>query len=85
MFAETCFSSVYEGINEKGKEQVAMKFEKMEKKFNFLESEAFFLFNLKRFGIPKLISYGKNSSYNILIEELLGLSIGQIWNKKKSK
>ena len=83
--AETCFSSVYEGINEKGKEQVAMKFEKIAKQFNFLESEAFFLFNLKGFGIPKLISYGKNSSYNILIEELLGLSIDQIWNKKKIK
>ena len=40
--------------------------------------EAFFLFDLKGFGIPKIISFGKNNIYNILVEELLGLSLYQL-------
>jgi serine/threonine protein kinase len=41
------------------------------------------LFILKGFGIPKLISFGKNSFYNILVEELLGLSLKYLWDFKK--
>ena len=78
------FSNVYEGFNEKEKEEVAIKFEKRSN-FPLLESEAFYLFNLQGFGIPKFITYGKNKNYNILIEELLGNSIISLWKSKKNK
>ena len=83
LIASTHFGWLYEGINIKEKEPVAMKFEKKSSKYNLLESEAYILFYLKGFGIPKLISYGKSGPFNILIEELLGLSIQAIWNYKK--
>ena len=83
LIASTHFGYLYEGINIKTKEPVAIKFEKKASKFQLLESEAYMLFLLRGFGIPKLISYGKNSLFNILIEELLGLSIQAIWNNKK--
>ena len=76
---------LYEGFNEKNNEKVAMKFEKVKAKYNLLETEAYNLYNLKGFGIPKLISYGKSGLFNVLIEEFLGLSIGTIWNSKKNK
>ena len=80
----TSFSSVYEGININGKEPVCMKFES-KKKYVLLESEAYCLYNLKGFGIPKFITFGKNGLYNILIMELLGMSIYNIWDLKKIK
>ena len=83
LIAKTRFGWLYEGINIKDKESVAMKIEKRISKYNLLESEAYMLYLLKGFGIPKLISYGKSGSFNILIEELLGLSIQAIWNNKK--
>ena len=76
-----CF--LYEGINIKNKEPVAMKFEKIKGKYNLLESETYYLIYLKGFGIPKIITYGKNNYFNILIQELLGLSIHQIWKINK--
>ena len=83
LIASTHFGYLYEGINIKEKEPVAMKFERRISKFNLLESEAYFLFSLKGYGIPKLISYGKSGPFNVLIEELLGLSIHAIWNTNK--
>ena len=53
--------------------------------YNRLESEAYFLIYLKGFGIPKIITYGKTGLYNLLIEELLGLSIESYWKLKKNK
>ena len=76
---------MYEGINIKRNEPVAMKFEKRISKENLLESEAFLLFILKGFGIPKVITYGKSGLYNILIQELLGLSISDLWKLKKNE
>ena len=77
------FASVYEGINVKDKIPVAVKLEKRKSKYNVLKSEAFLLMNLKGFGIPKIISYGISGLYNVLIEELLGKSIGSIFNTIK--
>ena len=85
LIASTHFGYLYEGINIKENEAVAMKFERRISKYNLLESEAYFLFSLKGYGIPKLISYGKSGLFNVLIEELLGLSIQAIWNFKKFK
>ena len=78
------FAEVYEGINEKDNLPVAIKLENRRSKYNILESEAFYLMNLKGYGIPKLITYGYHSFFNVLIEELLGLSIGQIVDEMKS-
>jgi len=72
------FSSVYEGINKTNNTPVALKIEK-DKNPKYLETEAYFLINLKGFGIPKLISYGRSGTYNILIEELLGPDLESLW------
>ncbi len=85
LIVKTKYSFLYEGINIKRNEPVAMKFEKRISKENLLESEAFLLFILKGFGIPKVITYGKSGLYNILIQELLGLSISDLWKLKKMK
>ena len=74
---------VYKGVNIKNNEPVFFKFEKRNSKFNFLESEAYCLYNLKGFGLPKIISYGKVGLYNVLIEELLGTSLYNLWKLKK--
>ena len=79
------FASVYEGINVKENIPVALKLEKRKSKFIILESEAFLLMNLKGYGIPKIITYGHHGLYNVLIEELLGLSIGSIYDTIKSR
>ena len=76
------FSLVGEGINFLTKESVAMKFEE-KNIFNFLEIELFHLMKLQGFGIPKIISFGKNKKYNILIEELLGPGIDELFDLRE--
>ena len=63
----------------------ALKVEKISSTSNFLESEAYFLFSLQGFGIPKFISYGHNRNYNFLIEELLGKSLNDLFIENKIK
>ena len=77
------FSSVYEGINILTNESIAMKFEEVSK-YNLLETELFHLIELKGLGIPKIVSFGKNTLFNILIEELLGLSMRQLFDLNKN-
>ena len=62
-----------------------MKLEKIEGKYDLLESEAYFLLLLKGFGIPRLISFGKISNFKILVQELLGRSIYLVWYTKDFK
>ena len=81
LIAKTNISTIYKGINKITKEQVAMKFEKIGGKCNFLESEVYILLLLKGIGIPNVISYGKVMNYKVLIEELLGKSIYSIWKR----
>ena len=80
---KTSLSSIYEGINIKDNEPVAIKLEKNTSKMNLLESEAFFLFYLKGYGIPKIITYGKSGTLKVLVQELLGSSIHSLWESKK--
>ena len=75
----------YYGENIKNNEPVFMKIEKKNLKYNFLESEAYCLINLKGFGIPRIISYGKVGKYNILVEELLGKSLHELWKLRNIK
>ena len=74
-------ATVYKGVNEKESTPVAIKIEKKYNncKMKFLESEAYYLFYLKGFGIPKIISFGRFGFNYVLIEELLGESLGQIF------
>ena len=76
---------LYEGINEKENTPVAIKMEKRNKNSNILESEAYFLMNLRGYGIPKIITYGHHGLYNVLIEELLGLSIEKLLSSRRAK
>ena len=80
---KTNLSSIYEGINIKDNEPVAIKLEKKSSKLALLESEAYFLFYLKGYGIPKIITYGKSGLFKVLVEELLGLSINSLWEMRK--
>ena len=82
---KSAFSYVYQGINIKNKELVAIKLEDRIAMNNILESEAYILFNLKGIGIPNLISYGKNRKYNILVEELLGPTLNDLLKLRQIK
>ena len=55
LICKTPLSELYEGINIKDNELIAIKIEQQNKNknYNLLESEAYFLLNLKGFGIPK--------------------------------
>ena len=70
------FSNVYLSLNIKNKSYVAIKAEKkMQKGVELLESEAFLLYSLRGFGIPKVLTYGRTKTYNILVLPLLGKSL----------
>ena len=58
--------------------KVAVKLEEKTRTVHLLEKESNFLFLLNGVGIPKIISYGYNSQYFILIQELLGEDLSQI-------
>ena len=77
------FCLTYEGIDAKNNQPVFLKFEKRNSQFKMLESEAYCLYNLKGFGLPKILSYGKTGLYNVLIEELLGNSLWNLWKLRK--
>ena len=83
---EGSFGNVYSVIRLKDKSIYAMKTEKIDANVKMLESEAYTLYTLQNgFGIPKLITYGHNKNYNILIETLLGDSLENIFIKRKLK
>ena len=72
------FGFVYSGKNILDNTKVAIKFESKVATYHLLEKEGMFLSILRGIGIPEVISYGKNNNYYILIQELLGESLGQI-------
>ena len=72
------FSDIYTGINIITKEKVAIKVEERFKIEKFLEAECYFIFSLKNIGIPKVISFGHNKEYDILVMPLLGKSLHEM-------
>ena len=78
LLATSEFAWVYEGKNVNKNIPVAIKIEKKDK-YNLLESEAYILMGIKGFGIPQIISFGKCGPFKILIEELLGKDLLNIW------
>ena len=81
LISKSKFSSIYEGINIKTKEKIAIKLEE-KNKYNLLEKEAYTLFSIKGYGIIDLLSFGKNTKYNIMIQPLLGDSINNFFLSK---
>ena len=77
------FGNIYSVIRLKDKNVFAMKTEKKSAKDQILESEAYYLYTLQGYDIPKLISYGQKNKYNILIETLLDKSLHYIYLEKK--
>ena len=72
------FGWVYEGKNLIKNIPVSIKIE-LTGKYDLLESEAYILMDLKGFGIPEIISFGKHGPFKILIEELLGKDLETLW------
>jgi predicted Ser/Thr protein kinase len=62
------FGSVFVGKNINKIDYVAIKLELKNQTDTILEREAYILHMLRGFGIPRVISYGHNLKYNILIQ-----------------
>ncbi len=76
------FGQVYRVQNIITKEIFAMKTELISSEQKNLETEAYYLISLKGFGIPKFITYGHIKTHYILIEELLGESLNDIFERQ---
>ena len=76
------FGSVFRGKNLENNEQIAIKVEDWKKRGNVLESEAYFLYYLKNYGIPEIKSFGVYNQYKILVQTLLGDNLEYIFTSK---
>jgi len=63
---KSVYSYVYRGINIKTKEFVSIKIENRKSIYNLLESEAYYLFYLKGFGIPNIVTFGKSGNFKTI-------------------
>ena len=81
---EGSFGKIYIAFNINSKEELAVKLEKRdsESSRSLLETEAYILSHLKAFGLPDIKIYGCNSDYNILIMELLGQSLENLFQSQ---
>jgi len=73
------YSSVFLGKFINKKIYVAVKVQDKNACISELEKEAYYQYLLKGFGIPKVLSYGQNKHYNVLVMTLLGKSIDQLF------
>ena len=79
------YSKVFLTKNIINQDLFALKIQNKSHKFGSLESEAFYLFRLKNIGIPKIFSYGHLGQYYILVEELLGKTLEELFKENKNK
>ena len=82
---EGSFGKIYLAYNVITKEKYALKLEKRTNHQSLLEQEAYILCYLKGEGIPYIKSYGYSGEYNVLVMELLGKSLEQLFEEKGSK
>ena len=80
--ANGSISEIFSGINIHSKERVAIKIEKRNILNKKLESECYALFSLRNIGIPKVLTFGYNKEYDILIMPLLGKTLLNIFESK---
>ena len=85
LISKGSFGEVYFGTNIIDGKNYALKTEERSIEESVLKHECYVLLNLKGPGIPSVISYGVSGKYNILVENLLGKSIQDIWEAKKRK
>ena len=85
LISEGSYGNVYLATNIKTKEQYAVKLEDKSTSLGFLEKETYFLFSLKGFGIPKVISAGHSGKYNVLIQQLLGKNLKLLFESSTNK
>ena len=85
LIAKGTTGEVYVGKNILDNKEYALKIEKAIKGESLLKQEAYKLLLLKGPGLPSVISFGQSGNYHILVENLLGESIYNIWLKKKKK
>ena len=76
---------VYQGINIIDKSKVAIKLENKVAGKDNLTNESYILLNLKGQGIPEIISFGHSGKYNVLIEELLGKSLQELYEQNDNE
>ena len=82
MIGRGSFGSVFRGKNLENNELVALKVEDWKKRGNVLESEAYFLYYLKNYGIPEIKSFGIYNQYKILVQTLLGVDLEHLFTTK---
>ena len=78
---EGSFGKVYKA--EYNNEYYALKFENRTKGQNLLENEALILSYLKGPNIPEFVYFDHSGEYNILVMQLMGQSLEDIFNKRK--
>ena len=81
---KSAYSAVFLGKCAKEKNYVAIKIQDKNANFAEIQKEAYYLYLLKGFGIPKIISFGISGKYKILVETLLGKSIDILLEKNKN-
>lgn len=79
---EGSFGRIYEAVY--NSEHFALKFEDINSNSNLLSSEASIMNYLKGPNIPLVRSYGTSGNYNILIMQLMGKSLEDLINIKKT-
>ena len=82
---EGSFGKIYMAQNINTKEKCALKLEKKTNSQNLLENEAYTIAYLKGFGIPSIKSFGFSGEYNILVMELLGKSLEDLFIENNKK
>ena len=85
LISKGSYDEVYFGTNVNNGKNYAFKIEDRNSIKLFLENECYALINLKGPYIPEVISYGVIGNYNILVENLLGKSIWDIWLENNKK
>ena len=78
---EGSFGKVYKA--EYNGEYFAIKFEDRTKGQNLLETEATIMSYLKGPNIPSIKSFGYSGDYNILVMQLMGKSLEELFNKRQ--
>ena len=83
--AKSRYSAVFLAKCVKDNKYVAIKMQGKDSKISELQKEAFYLYALKGFGIPKILSFGIFGRYKVLVESLLGKTIETLLKSNKNK